>query len=191
MSILIKVRAKNEISFETLVSTRNPFKVIEDINKITTKQKTTNLIFCLKDRSRTILNLKSTYVIQSGHEYIGKWKLFISKADGAAGQIGNPIPARIIGKAELGDTNTICSETFLVVGPFNNQKICNNVNTYMQTKFFRFMVGIRKNKNMTHDTYLYAPIQDFSRVWTDEELYQKYELDKKEIDYIESMIRPM
>ena len=53
------------------------------------------------------------------------------------------------------------------------------------------MVGIRKNKNMTHDTYLYAPIQDFSRVWTDEELYQKYELDKKEIDYIESMIRPM
>ena len=191
MSILNKVRAKNEISFETLVSTRNPFKVIEDINKITTKQKTTNLIFCLKDRSRTILNLKSTYVIQSGHEYIGKWKLFISKADGAAGQIGNPIPARIIGKAELGDTNTICSETFLVVGPFNNQKICNNVNTYMQTKFFRFMVGIRKNKNMTHDTYLYAPIQDFSRVWTDEELYQKYELDKKEIDYIESMIRPM
>ena len=61
----------------------------------------------------------------------------------------------------------------------------------MQTKFFRFMVGIRKNKNMTHDTYLYAPVQDFSKGWTDEDLYAKYGLNKDEIEYIESMISPM
>ena len=191
MSILNKVRAKNEPSFESLVSTRNPFRVLEDINTITTSQDTTNMIFCLENRTRKLLHLKNSYRIKSGQEYLGKYKLFISKADGAAGQIGNPIPARIIGKAEFGDKKTICSETFLVVGPFCDKQSCNNVTAYMQTKFFRFMVGIRKNKNMTHDTYLYAPIQDFSKSWTDEELYQKYKLNNKEIDYIESMIRPM
>ena len=44
---------------------------------------------------------------------------------------------------------------------------------------------------MTHDTYLYAPLQDFSKRWTDEDLYLKYKLSKKEIEYIETMIAPM
>lgn len=53
------------------------------------------------------------------------------------------------------------------------------------------MVGIRKNKNMTHDTYLFVPLQDFSEPWTDEKLYKKYNLSEEEIAFIESMIRPM
>ena len=61
----------------------------------------------------------------------------------------------------------------------------------MQTKFFRFLVGIRKNKNMTQSTYLFAPIQDFSKSWTDEMLYEKYGLTEEEIAFIDSMISPM
>ncbi len=34
-------------------------------------------------------------------------------------------------------------------------------------------------------------MQDFSKPWTDEELYAKYQLTKEEIAFIESMIRPM
>ena len=36
-----------------------------------------------------------------------------------------------------------------------------------------------------------ASYQDFSHPWTDEMLYKKYGLDKDEIAFIESMIRPM
>ena len=61
----------------------------------------------------------------------------------------------------------------------------------METKFFRALVSARKNKNMTQSTYSFAPIQDFSRPWTDEELYKKYGLLQEEIDFIESMIKPM
>ena len=61
----------------------------------------------------------------------------------------------------------------------------------MQTKFFRLLVGIRKNKNMTQKTYSYVPLQDFSHPWTDEMLYKKYGLTDEEIAFIESMIRPM
>ena len=35
------------------------------------------------------------------------------------------------------------------------------------------------------------PLQDFSKMWTDEELYNKYDLSQEEIDFIESMIKPM
>jgi site-specific DNA-methyltransferase (adenine-specific) len=41
------------------------------------------------------------------------------------------------------------------------------------------------------DAFEFVPIQDFSHPWTDEMLYKKYGLDKDEIAFIESMIRPM
>jgi len=39
--------------------------------------------------------------------------------------------------------------------------------------------------------YSFVPPQDFSRPWTDADLYAKYALTDEEIAFIESMIRPM
>ena len=44
---------------------------------------------------------------------------------------------------------------------------------------------------MTQQTYSFVPVQDFSKPWTDEELYEKYGLTDEEIAFIESMIKPM
>lgn len=126
-----------------------------------------------------------------GIDELSAYKIFISKADGAAGQIGYPIPARIIGKSVVCGPNIACTETFLRVGPFETQDIAENVKSYMETKFFRALVGARKNKNMTQSTYSFVPMQDFSKPWTDKELYAKYNLSQEEIDFIESMIKPM
>ena len=54
------------------------------------------------------------------------------------------------------------------------------------------MLGLKKyTQDATSKVYQFVPIQDFSKPWTDEELYKKYNLTQKEIDFIESMIRPM
>ena len=76
----------------------------------------------------------------------------------------------------------------MVIGPFENKTIAENVIKYMQTKFFRFLVGSRKNKNMTQETYSFAPMLDFSKEWTDEALYDYFSLDNDDIQYIEKMI---
>ena len=190
ISILQKVQAKKDPSFADIVSKRNPFNILGNIEEYVTLQKTSRKILCRYENKRQVLYLKNDVAITRNAEVLPKYKLFVSKADGAAGQLGNPIPARIIGKAELGEPNTICSETFLCIFT-KDKKEAECISEYMKTKFFRFMVGIRKNKNMTHETYLYAPLQDFSHPWTDEMLYEKYGLDKDEIAFIESMIRPM
>lgn len=39
--------------------------------------------------------------------------------------------------------------------------------------------------------YKLVPVQDFSKSWTNEELYKKYNMNQDEIDYKESMIKPM
>ncbi|MDG6896002.1 Eco57I restriction-modification methylase domain-containing protein [Volucribacter amazonae] len=88
--------------------------------------------------------------------------------------------------------NSACTETYLVFGPFDNENICENVMSYINTRFFHFMLTLKKNtQHTTKKTYELVPQQDFSKPWTDEELYQKYQLTKDEIAYIESMVRPM
>ena len=62
----------------------------------------------------------------------------------------------------------------------------------MSTRFFRFLVFLKKiSQDATSKVYSFVPIQDFSRPWTDQELYVKYGLTNDEISFIESMIRPM
>ena len=45
--------------------------------------------------------------------------------------------------------------------------------------------------HVTRSVFGLIPLQDFSKPWTDEELYKKYGLTEEEIAFIESMIRPM
>ena len=40
-------------------------------------------------------------------------------------------------------------------------------------------------------TFIFVPKQNFDEEWTDEKLYKKYGLTQEEIDFIETMIKPM
>lgn len=64
--------------------------------------------------------------------------------------------------------------------------------SYIATKFFRFLVLLKKNtQNAARGVYQLVPQQDFSKPWTDEALYVKYGLTDKEVEFIDSMIKPM
>lgn len=45
--------------------------------------------------------------------------------------------------------------------------------------------------NLSKDKFKFFPLQDFSRPWTDADLYAKYNLTEDEIAYIEKLIKPM
>ena len=64
--------------------------------------------------------------------------------------------------------------------------------SYMSTRFFRFMMSLIKNtQNISKSVFAFVPVQDYSKPWTDKELYNKYGISQEEIAFIESMIRPM
>ena len=118
---------------------------------------------------------------------VNLYKLFTPKAaeDGT-------IPGKVIGKITKGMPGVICSGTYLMIGPFESEDYMNNVLSYMSTKFFRILVAVNKiSQNASYKVYESVPLQDFSKPWTDEELYAKYGLTEEEIAFIESMIRPM
>lgn len=64
--------------------------------------------------------------------------------------------------------------------------------SYMATKFFRLLVLLNKpTQHATSKVYRFVPIQNFDEEWTDEKLYTKYGLTEEEIEFIDSMVRPM
>ena len=130
----------------------------------------------------------SPQYIKARRELVDKYKVYISAAYGA----GESYPHQIINKPFVGEQNSCCSQTYLAIGPFDSEDICENVCSYMRTKFFRFMVMLKKNaQHAMRGVYELVPLQDFSKSWTDEELYKKYSLTQDEIDFIENMIKEM
>jgi len=191
ISIIRKVNAEKEDNFSNLVGPRNPYGIGNEVltGNFSERAKKIKVLGVLKSK-RVIKKIPLAQLGRNIDE-LNSYRLFISKADGAAGQIGNPIPARIIGKIVVAEPDMACTETFLRIGAFNNEQEALHAKQYMETNFFRVLVGARKNKNMTRGTYSFVPLQDFSESWTDEKLYKKYKLTKKEIEFIESMICPM
>ncbi len=98
----------------------------------------------------------------------------------------------IISTLKVLQPNEVCTETYLCIGDFENQTEADNLLEYMKTKFVRFLLlQALTSINISKDKFQFVPLQDFSRAWTDEELYRKYALSPTEVAFIESMIRPM
>lgn len=183
ISIFRKIKSKNQKSFTELISSRKPFGLTTNTKGNSNETLGSILMYSFPkngyiQKDKVILNT----------EWIGQHKVFISYAYGERGSF----PYLIIGKPFYGKPNTCCTETYLVIGPFHSKEKCNNVISYMSSKFFRFLVLLKKNtQHATSKVYEFVPIQDFSESWTDEKLYAKYGLTLEEIAFIESMIRPM
>lgn len=180
ISILHKIEEKNEYTFDTLVSPRKPFSFPSNFrNYVSVRDKTHEIrIYAQKDKGYV-----SKVQIEKNVGWINKWKVFIPEAIGAGNMALDYV------KPILGAPNTVCTETYVVVGPFIDEKTAKNVTQYIGTKFFHFLLGLKKiTQHTTSKTYSFIPIQDFSKSWTDEELYKKYKLTQDEIDYIESSV---
>lgn len=85
-------------------------------------------------------------------------------------------------------TNVLLKETYSEC--LSDLKLLDN---YLDsTRFARFLLSMAKiSQHGTSKTYRFVPVQDFSKVWADEDLYAKYGLTEEKIVFIESMIKPM
>ena len=189
--VLKKILSHNEPSFIDYVSSRMPFGIPNTYKGEKIKINSDDLSIYVSGNdaeTKGTIAYVPRYMIEKGSEMISWHKVYISKA----GSGSDSFPHPILTKPFYGAPNTVCNESYLVIGPFKNQNECNNVISYIYTRFFRFLVLQKKNsQNAAKGVYQFVPLQDFSHPWTDEMLYKKYGLSEEEIAFIESMIRPM
>lgn len=181
VNILRKVQAKKEPSFESLVSSRKPFGLDTLFHGRSDDKE-----ILLHENGGTSTIDKSE--LPKGVELVDKWKIFIPRA----GSGSDAFPHTVLGKPFIGIPNSACTETYMVLGPFDSERECKNALNYVRTKFFRFMVLLHKaSQDATSKVYKFVPIQDFSQSWDDQALYDKYGITASERSFIDSLVRPM
>jgi site-specific DNA-methyltransferase (adenine-specific) len=182
--IIRKIASYSEKTFDNLISPQTPFGIVSSFKDYEEEYFDGAVsIYTVKGKKFIRRN-----IITKNESLISCHKVYISKSYGERGQY----PYRFLAKPFIGEPNSCCTQTYLVIGGFESELICKNVISYIHTKFFRFCVMQKKNtQDAMRGVYSFVPIQDFSKPWTDEELYAKYGLTEEEIAFIESMIRPM
>lgn len=135
----------------------------------------------------------SRAAIPAGAELIDRWKVFTSKSSSEhAGQVDRNGQRRVLSFSGVLPPGSVVTETYVLLGAYDTETEARNCFSYVVTRFFRFLLAVRSSaQDLARSAYSFVPIQDFSKPWTDEELYAKYGLTDDEIAYIERLIRPM
>ena len=182
IGIFHKVKKFNEQSFMDIASMQTPFGLVSSFKSY----KKNPFEKSIKIYGNQYVGYIERSQVLTNHHWIDDYKVYLPSAIGS-GDVSkdnyNPI---------LGEKNSCCSQTYLLIGTFKTEQECLNVMSYIRTKFFRFMVSLKKNaQHSNRGVYEFVPMQDFSKSWTDSELYIKYGLSNQQINYIEKTVKTL
>ena len=182
--IIRKVLIKEEARMNEQVSARKPFGIPTNVRP----EKAGDLILRWEKGEGPYPRGK----VEVGTDLIDKWKVITSYVGyDHAGNPGKDGRRRVLSKIDILPPETICTETYLVVGAYKTKKEAINLVAYMKTRFFRFLMAqFMYSHHLTKSAYAFVPVLDFNEEWTDERLSERYGLTEDEITFIESKIRP-
>ena len=129
-------------------------------------------------------------------ENLYKYKVLIPKANGS-GATGKVLGTPLVGVPLVGFT-----ETFISIGETDSRQEVEATLKYVKSRFARTMLGMLKvTQHTPKPTWRYVPLQNFTPAsdidWSksvaeiDAQLYRKYGLDEREINFIESHVQEM
>lgn len=190
VDILRRVRKLSEPTIEGMVSGNTPFGLATNFRAYKTEETGTPdelKLYLFEGGKRSIGYLKSIDVSKNTH-LVDVWKVFLPAAYGA----GETVPHQILGQSIIGEPMSVCTQTYLTFGPFDSEGEAQNAQRYLDTRFARFLVSLRKiSQDAQASVYSWVPKQDWSVEWTDELLLNKYNIEPRDWEYIKSMVKEM
>lgn len=120
-----------------------------------------------------------------------KWKVYVGRAAPGTGN-RDTYPHKILSTPFVGEPGSISSWTYMYVGPFNSKAEAESALSYLSCRLTRFLILLHKpSQDTTRKVYTFVPTQEWTRHWTDEDLYAKYHISGDEVAFIEKVVRPM
>jgi site-specific DNA-methyltransferase (adenine-specific) len=185
LEIVKRIQAFNVQSMATIVSARQPFG---NVTCLESGQRGDTYIYASGGDG-----FANRDTITKGTDIIDKWKVLLSKTSSEhAGQSDRSGRKRVLSRIELMSPGTAATESYLIVGPFDSEYEAANAADYLRTRFVRFLVStILLTQNITRAAFSFVPLQDFSKSWSDSDLFHMYGLTELDVDLIEKTIKPM
>ena len=185
INVLEKVENFKEEKFDKIVSSRKPFGLPTNFSTFKTSKSEKFNIKLFRFGDTGYINAKQ---VETNHELINKYKVIVPYASPGSDEF----PHLVLSNPIISSPNSCATETYLVIGPCKDKLTCENIKSYMRTNFCRFLILLLKNtQHVTKKTYSFVPMQNFNESWNDEKLYKKYKISNEEIEFIETLIRPL
>jgi len=190
VSILEKVRAyrvggKPEPTLDARVSSRKPFGLPTNFHGASSPK---GLKHSVRLHGSRRISWVTRSDIHQNREWIDDWKVLMTAVQGTSAAV----ETKFLSNPIIGGPGEACTETYLVAGHFNNEQSARRYAAYLRTRYVRFLVSLRKStQHANRSVYAFVPDVPLNREWTDEKLYDRYELTKAEIAFIESIVQPM
>lgn len=184
MPILHKVTEKNEETLDKKISSRKPFGLATNFDKIDDINNPDKYkVYAYKKIGYTY----KTYITK-GKEIISDYKVLLPKAAEGSGVF----PNKILTEPFTINPGEVCTETYIVINHYKTESEAKNLESYIKTRFFRFLVALRKvTQDATSKVYGFVPDLSMKECWTDEKLYKRYEITSEEQEFIESLVKEM
>jgi|TARA_B110000003_G_scaffold275925_1_gene320053 site-specific DNA-methyltransferase (adenine-specific) len=188
VSIIKKVKETEERTFDELISANDPFGFDK---RERGKYKRVKPSFKLKKQNGLIpfyyhgwkkdgLGYVDKNLVTKSKHLISNDKIYLPKAWGTGSLKSDRLETILV------EGESCSTETYLIITNLSKEELL-NVQKYMSTKFFHFLVLALKNtQNAMKKVYSLVPLQDFSIEWNDKTLYKKYKLTEEEINFIET-----
>lgn len=183
LDIVDRVNARNQASFSSLVSSRRPF----GLDAAHRAEAVGDLILYASSGDGRI----SREAVPRGLDLADRWKVLLSKTSSEhAGQTNKDGTKRVFSRVEVMPPGSVATESYLIIGPFDSESQAESAASYLRTRFARFLVSsILLTQNITKAMFEFLPIPDFSKLWSDELLYQEYSLTTDDVTLIENSIK--
>lgn len=129
--------------------------------------------------------------ITDRHNILDLHKVIMSYASAEhANQPGKDGKRKVVSVCRTIDAGAACLETYLVCFSSPSMEEVEYCKSYLWTKFARFLLNLRLvSQHIGADRFLWVPKMDFTRLWTDEQLYEYFDLTIAQREYIEATIR--
>ena len=104
-------------------------------------------------------------LITVNKELTDKWKIITSCLTAEhAGETDKNGQKRIFSTLEILEPGTICTETYMLLGVFDNKEESENMLIYLKTRFVRAMVAmVTATQHLSKSNFRFVPLQDFSK----------------------------
>lgn len=187
LTIIHKILSLAENTMNNSVSSQTPFGLYTNFTGVEQSEDTYEVL-----SSKGIQYVDKSKIVKNTN-LISKYKVSFSKATTEhGGQVGQSGLRQVLSTIKLLKPGCICTQSYLLAGTYDSREEAENAILYLKTKFVRFLIlQAITSQDISKEKFQFVPLQDFSEEWTDEKLYKKYGLTQEEIDFIESMIRPM
>ena len=195
LQLIRRMEASSDRKMDDVVYPRNVFGISSDLRGQDNKDEKHQIALFSSQKSNSMaMSYISGDEVQKQHELIGKYKVIMGKVVPRGGEVGvDPsVGYRVTSTLQVLSPGSVFTDSYLLLAAFDSKAEAIHFAEYMCLKFPRFLLHeTYSSMNISKQNFRFVPFLDYSKEWTDKELFERYGCNEEEISMIESIIRPM